>query len=152
MLTRIRIAVLLAFVGSLLATNLAFAKGSFDFLTVAGDGIPGDIRIADPALTTDWFVFADFPGGGIPAPARSPAGGYVITRYYVDRGHASAFDQLHYYPAVGLVYYDGIHGGWSEYDAKWYAARPGVRAFFESEVSRVALQEALRQRPFLRRS
>jgi hypothetical protein len=150
MRSRIRLVVLLAFVGSLLVTNIALAKGSFDFLTVAGDGIPGDIRIADPALTTDWFVFADLPGGGIPAPVHPPTGGYVVTRYYMDRGRASAFDQLHYYPDAGLVYYDGIHNGWSEYDARWYAARPGLKALFEREVSRLALQKALLRRPFTR--
>jgi hypothetical protein len=152
MLTRIRIAVLLAFAGSLLITNMAVAKGNFDFLTVSGDGVPGDLRIADPAFTKDWFVFADLPAGSIPTPANPPTGGYVITRYYVDRGQAQPFDQLHYYPAAGLVYYDGISGGWSDYDRKWYEARPGVKGLFESEVRSLALQEALRQQRFLRRS
>ncbi|MGE5072525.1 MAG: hypothetical protein ACM3MF_03780 [Anaerolineae bacterium] len=152
MFRRIRLAVLLAFAASLTATNLVFAKGNFDFITVAGGGVAGELHIVDPALTKDWFAFADLPGGAIPAPASPPSGGYVITRYYIDHGHATPFDQLHYYPDAALVYYDGIQGGWSDYDRKWYPAKSAVKELFEREVSSLALQEALRRMPFLRRS
>ena len=127
---------LLTLLLTLVLTSVAQAKGSFAFIAISGEGLNGEIRTADRNLTLDWFAFADFPGGGIDAPASPPAGGYVITRYYIDGRKPSAFDQLHYYPAAGLVYYDGLKGGSSEYDGKWYTANPVIAGAFRSALMR----------------
>ena len=46
-----------------------------------------------------------------------------------------AFDRLHYYPDTGFVYYDGLVNGSSEYDGKWYTAKPEIKTVFESALS-----------------
>jgi hypothetical protein len=152
MLIRIRISLALAVFLSLLLPTSALAKGSFAFITVSGENLGSEVRLSQSNLTTDWFAFADFQSEAVPAPKNSPQGGYVITRYYVDEGRESAFDVLHYYPAAGLVYYDGLTGGHSMYDEKWYAARPEIMAAFQTEVATASVQEAARHTLFLRRS
>jgi hypothetical protein len=64
----------------------------------------------------------------------NPGIGYEITRYYVEGSRESAFDKLHYYPETGFVYYDGIVNGSSEYDGKWYTAKPEIKTIFESAL------------------
>jgi hypothetical protein len=149
-----RVQMALAITGALLAlsTTAALAKGKFAFISVAGGSLNSEIRLYDAAVTLDWFVFADLGGGRVPAPASTPQGGYEITRYYIDGRRAVAFDHLHYYPQAGLVYYDGIVNGWSDYDGKWYQAKPGIKAIFEKDVQYAAMEEALRRLPFIRRS
>ena len=91
--------------------------------------------MTDPALTTDWSAFADFPRGSVDAPA-NPGAAYEITRYYIDQGREQAFDRLHFYPDTGFVYYDGIAGGRSEYDGKWYQAKRGIEVAFKDALVR----------------
>jgi hypothetical protein len=119
----------------LLAPLPTSAKGGFDFIAVAGPGLEEEIRITEEALTRDFFAFADFYEDRMDAPAE-PGPGYQITRYYVQGVSSVPFDQLHYYPASGFVYYDGIAGGGSsEYDGGWYTAEPGIKAEFERALS-----------------
>ena len=151
MLNRIRIALGLTAMMLLFSTYAAFAKGSFAFISVSGEGLDSDIVLRDARVTQDWFAFADLQHSIAP-PTNAPQGGYVITRYYMDGGSKSAFDRLHYYPRAGLVYYEGIVNGWSSYDRKWYQARPGIQAIFEWDVQAAAMQEALRHAAFIRRS
>ena len=139
MFARIRTALGLALLMMLALTTTALAKGNFSFIGIAGASLSSELCSSDRDLTTDWFAFADFAGGGIAAPAIPPEGGYAITRYYIDGGRESAFDQLHYYPAAGLVYYDGIVNGWSEYDRKWYAAKPQIKLVFQNALTREQL-------------
>lgn len=121
---------------------LVFAKGNFDYIAVKGPGITGEINITNPALTADFFAFADFTQGEIPPPA-DPGQGYEIVRVYVevvdDKPTDRPFDQLHYYPYTGYVFYDGLVEGASEYDGKWYAANPSA-----NEPFRAALAERAR--------
>jgi hypothetical protein len=126
--------VLLLIFGLLVPTAAAFAKGNFDYITVKGPGITGDISITNPALTQDFFAFADFSLGSIEAPA-DPGQGYQVVRMYVKGSSADPFDQLHYYPYTGYVYYDGIVNGASEYDGKWYAANPAVEGPFRDTLA-----------------
>ncbi len=134
MVPRIRTASGLALLMMLTLTTTALAKGNFSFIGISGASLNSELRTSDRGLTADWFAFADFPAGGISAPAHPPEGGYVITRYYIDAGQVAAFDRLHYYPAAGLVYYDGLVGGRSEYDGKWYAAKPEIKTAFENAL------------------
>ena len=141
MLTRIRIAIGLAVLLTLLTFLAAYAKGNFSFITIQGPDMKDPVRVTDPALTTDWFAFADFPRGAVDAPA-NPGTAYEIMRYYIDGSREQAFDRLHYYPDTGFVYYDGIVGGSSEYDGKWYPAKPGIEVTFKS-----ALVKAIQSKP-----
>jgi hypothetical protein len=88
------------------------------------------VRSTDPALTRDFLAFFDF-SDRVDVP-KEPGPGYLITRYYIDGKRETAFDQLHYYPDTGLVYYDGIVNGESEYDGEWYTANPEIKVVFES--------------------
>ena len=125
-----------------LVPTAAFAKGEFDYITVKGPGIVGEIDVTNPALTQDFFAFADFTQGEIPAPI-DPGQGYQIVRVYVEFTDSKPkdlpFDQLHYYPYTGYVYYDGVVEGSSEYDGKWYAANPAA----EAPIRNVLFQRAL---------
>lgn len=141
MFSRIRIVPGLALLLTILIFTTVDAKGNFSFITVQGPDMKAPVRVTDPALTTDWFAFADFPRGTVDAPT-SPGAAYEITRYYIDHNREQAFDRLHYYSDTGFVYYDGIVGGWSEYDGKWYAAQPGIEVTFKN-----ALVKALQARP-----
>lgn len=126
--------VLLIAFGLIIPTMIVFAKGNFDYIVVKGPGITGDISITTPALTQDFFVFADFSQGDVPPPG-DPGQGYQIVRMYVEGNSATPFDQLHYYPYTGYVYYDGLVGGSSEYDGKWYAANPAAEEPFRAVLS-----------------
>ena len=126
----------------ILVPTAAFAKGEFDYITVKGPGIVGEIDVTNPALTQDFFAFADFSQGEVPAPV-DPGQGYQIVRVYVEFTDSKPkdlpFDQLHYYPYTGYVYYDGVVEGSSEYDGKWYAANPAA----EAPIRSVLFQRAL---------
>ena len=113
------------------------AKGEFDYLLVKGPGITGEIDITDPALTHDFFAFADFSQGSIEAPS-NPGQGYQIFRIYVKDNKDQPFDQLHYYPYSGYVFYDGLLNGSSEYDGKWFAANPSANGPFRAALAKSA--------------
>lgn len=125
-------------------TTYAFAQGDFSYVTVKGPGITGEINVTNPALAADFFAFADFSKGEIPAPA-DPGQGYQIVRIYVETTDSKPkdmpFDQLHYYPytGAGYVYYDGVVEGSSEYDGKWYAANPAAEKPFRNALTQRAL-------------
>jgi hypothetical protein len=132
--TRIRIAMGLTFAAILITSITAFAKGGFSFITITGSDLKEEIRSTDPALTEDFFTFADFYRNKTSAPA-DPGVGYEITRYYIEGVGEIAFDRLHYYPETGFVYYDGIVNGSSEYDGEWYTANSEIKSIFESALS-----------------
>jgi hypothetical protein len=134
MFSRIRTALELALLLSLLTSITAFAKGSFSFITISGADLKDVVRVTDKALTIDYFAFAKFHLDRTDVPA-DPGIGYDITRYYTDGKREWAFDQLHYYPNTGFVFYDGIVGGESEYDGKWYKADPKIKPIFENTLS-----------------
>jgi hypothetical protein len=83
----------------LVPTAYARAKGDFDYVTIKGPGITGEINVTNPALTRDFLAFADFSKGEIPAPA-DPGQGYQVVRVYVEFTDSKPkdlpFDQLHY--------------------------------------------------------
>lgn len=134
MFFRIRIALGIVFLLTLATSMTAFAKGGFTFIGITGPNLKAELRVDDPALTTDFFAFANFSEDKIKAPA-DPGEGYEITRYYVDGKREIIFDRLHYYPETGLVFYDGIENGESEYDGAWYTANPGIQTAFEAVLA-----------------
>jgi len=127
----------------LVPVSVVFAKGAFDYIAINGPGISTEIDVTNPALTQDFFAFADFSKGAVPPPA-DPGQGYQVIRLYVETVNSKPadrpFDQLHYYPytGAGYVYYDGVVGGSSEYDGKWYAANPAAEAPFRDALSQRA--------------
>ncbi len=127
---------------AVLLPTVAFAKGEFDYITVKGPGIIGEIDVTNPALTQDFLAFADFTQGEVPAPA-DPGQGYQVVRVYVEftdsKPQDLPFDQLHYYPYTGYVYYDGVVNGSSEYDGKWFAANPSAEKPFRNVLFQRAL-------------
>lgn len=118
----------------LIPTAVVFAKGEFSYIIIKGPGITGEIDATTPELTQDFFAFADFSQGAITAPA-DPGQGYEIVRMYVVESKAEPFDQLHYYPYTGYVYYDGLVAGESEYDGKWYLANPSAEEPFRAVLA-----------------
>lgn len=142
MFSRIRIALVLAVFLSLLTSVTALAKGQFSFIAVTGGQLAQEVRLSDPALTQDFFTFADFYQDKAEAPD-DPGMSYEITRYYVEGHTASAFDRLHYYPETGYIYYDGIVNGSSEYDGKWYTAKPDIQKTFETALTNQNRLQAL---------
>ena len=134
MLSKTRNAFGLAVLLALTTILTVLAKGQFSFIAITGPGIDEEIRSTDSGLTTDFFAFADFYRDKVNAPAE-PGPGYQITRYYIDGNREIAFDQLHYYPGTGFVFYDGIVNGDSEYDDEWYSANPAIQTAFESAIA-----------------
>ena len=133
MFSRFRTAVGLALLLALSTSITVSAKSSFAFISITGPELKEAVRLSDPTLTADFFTFADFFRDGTEAPV-DPGIGYEITRYFVEGSRETAFDKLHYYPDTGFVYYDGIVNGSSEYDGKWYTARPNLKTIFESAL------------------
>lgn len=121
-----------------LPSTFVHVKGNFDYITIKGPGITGELNVTDPALTADFFAFADFSKGEVSPPA-DPGEGYQILRVYVvtenDKPAPTPFDQLHYYPYTGFVYYDGLVSGSSEYDGRWYAANPSAEEAFRNALA-----------------
>jgi hypothetical protein len=115
-------------------TAVVLAKGGFAYIAIKGPGLTGELNVTNPALTQDFFIFADFSKGSIEAPL-DPGQGYQVIRVYVDGTDVQPFDQLHYYPYSGYVYYDGIVNGSSEYDRKWYIANDAASAPFRAALS-----------------
>ena len=143
MFSRIRFALGFAVLLSVVTAASALAKGGFDYIAVTGANLKEEVRLTDSALTRDFFAFADFYRDKTEEP-EDPGTGYEITRYYVDGTRAVAFDQLHYYPETGFVYYDGIAGGgWSEYDDQWYIAKLEMKSTFEEALSSQVKSSAL---------
>ena|SRR5688500_2285018 len=134
MFTRIRIVIACALTALLVTPIGAFAKGGFDFITIAGSNRKESVRVTDTRLTADFFAFANFYEDKTKAPA-DPGVGYEITRHYVQSISDVVFDRLHYYPETGFVFYDGIENGESEYDEEWYTANPEIKSVFESALS-----------------
>lgn len=117
------------------------AKGGYAFITITGPDLKDTVRTSEVALTEDFFAFADFYRNRVEAPVDAGTG-YEITRYYLDGEREIAFDRLHYYPATGFMYYDGIINGSSEYDRKWYAAKPEIKSAFENALADAPIIQA----------
>jgi hypothetical protein len=145
MFYRVRVAFGVVLLVTLITATTAFAKGGFSFISITGPDLKEAVRATDLALTNDYFAFADFYQNRTDAPA-NPGTGYEVTRYYVVNSREEAFDRLHYYPETGFVFYDGLVNGSSEYDGKWYSARPEIKTAFEA-VLPGAIQPAASSKP-----
>ncbi len=116
---------------TLLPLQAASAKGRFAMLSVCGER--GDcFEVRDPSLL-DFRAFTDFSETLLGRPD-ALGESFHITRYGRDSRQEEyiAVDRLTYYaspaPERNVVFYDGLVNGRSEYDGRWYAARPEVNA------------------------
>ena len=128
------LSVLLLIVLLFAGVTTAQAKGAMP-VRIEGPGLPAaGIELTDPA---DYEALAmgslpDFFSAADPVPAYRK--GYTIQRFWVDEttGQERVFDDLIYYPdpagGRGIVYYVGIHDGWSEYDDHWFYAASAADA------------------------
>lgn len=122
---------LLLVLALLIPTAIAYAQSEFDYIVIKGPGITGDINVSNPLFTQDIFAFADFSKGSIDPPA-DPGAGYQIVRMVAEGSKGVPYDQLHYYPYTGYVYYDGIINGFSENGTQWYIANPAIEEPFRA--------------------
>ena len=135
-----KIFTILLVLGLLAIPTAALANGDFTYLLVKRHGITGEIILTNPALTTDFFAFADFTQGEVTPPA-DPGQGYDIVRIYIvdvdGKPTAQAFDQLLYFPYTdaGYVYYVAVAEGTSEYTGKWFAANPSADEPFRAVLA-----------------
>lgn len=118
----------------LIPTVVAYAQGEFDYIVIRGPGITEDMNVSNPVLTQGYFAFADFSKGSIDPPTQ-PGVGFQVVRMNAEGSKGVPYDQLHYYPYTGYVYYDGIVNGFSEYGGKWYAANPAIKEPFLSALA-----------------
>ena len=128
----------------LLAVHPVLAKGPFTSLIVSGGELTHELEIREPGLL-EFFSFADYYAARLPQPPENAdnllAQAYVIKRYGQDdrNGRLVQFDSLHFLPAKGdkpgLVYYDGVFNGSSEYDKKWYRANSEANAAFQRLIN-----------------
>lgn len=125
---------LFAVLAFLIPTTAVLADGTFDYIVIKGPGITVEINVSDPVFTQDFFAFADFSQGSIDPPAE-PGSGYQIVRMRVEGSKGIPFDQLHYYPYTGYVYYDGIVNGFTEDGGKWYVANPAIEGPFRAVLA-----------------
>ena len=114
-------------------TTVVFADGQFDYIVIRGFGIMEDINVSNPLLRS-MDAFADFSKGSVNPPA-DPGIGYQVVRMYAEASKGVPYDQLHYYPDSGYVYYDGIVNGFSEDGTKWYVANPAVEKPFRAALA-----------------
>ena len=136
--------ILLIVIGTLAPVSTS-AQGSFTLLIMRGGGLDVELEITDPALL-GFFSLSDFPNTRLPAPPADPEGllaqAYEITRYTGDSQTVEPvpYDKLRYMPGAanvpGLVFYDGLIAGTSEYDNAWFQADPAAEAVLEAILDR----------------
>lgn len=122
----------LALLLAALLVPAALAKGPPDKLTISGPGLDGEVEVTDRELLAEigFGALEDFnenQRSGIAEP--SVGEGYTLVRALRNpNGTYQPWDQAHYYPnpgGRGYIFYDGLVGpNTSEFDGKWYHARP----------------------------
>lgn len=128
-----KIYILLLLLLFVIPTTAVFADGQFDYIVIRGFGIMEDINVSNPLLRS-MDAFADFSKGSANPPA-DPGIGYQVVRMHTEASKGVPYDQLHYYPDSGYVYYDGIVNGFSEDGTQWYVANPAVEKPFRAALA-----------------
>lgn len=102
------------------------AKGPVDRIILTGPTIEGELILTDTAVVhpLSMAMLEDFMAGALDEPADLGDVYYELERQYeLPTGEYQTFDRVKYYPS-GYVFYMGIENGWSEYDDKWFPAKP----------------------------
>ncbi|MAS37890.1 MAG: hypothetical protein CL610_28095 [Anaerolineaceae bacterium] len=124
----------------LLLTALpVWAKGQSDRIVLTGPTIDGEVIVSNPQMVAllsmgrleDFNQRVDQPALTEDAPY------YELERQYeIPAGRFQTFDRVRYYPVEGTqpsyIHYLGIVNGSSEYDNRWFMARPQARVAFET--------------------
>jgi hypothetical protein len=110
--------------------STAHAKGPADRIIISSPLLAEDMVLTDRDSITEISManLENFEAGSIDEPA-GLTDGYTLERQYEETsGNFRSFDRVVYYPDpagdLGYVFYDGIVNGSSEYDHRWYRARP----------------------------
>ncbi len=136
----IMVALLAAFVPA------AQAKGASDRIIITSPALDEEVIVTDRAIT-DWLSMAsleNIEAGSIAEPTGLGEGYTLDRQFETAPDQYQSFDSAVYYPDpggdLGYVYFKGITNGSSEYDGKWYRARPGGDA-----AMKMVLADALPQ-------
>ena len=110
-----------------------FAKGPVDRIIVTGPTLDEELILTDTAVIhpLSMAMLEDFLAGALDEPEDAGDVYYELERQYErSADNFVTFDRVRYYP-TGYVFYVGIENGWSEYDDKWFYAKP------EAEIAMV---------------
>jgi hypothetical protein len=111
----------------------ARAKGPADKAILTGPGLDGaglEITDLDVLTALGFGSLESFERGGLPMPSTIAGTYYELVRYLKEGDGFIAWDRLRYYPQpadqAGYIFYVGLESDdmWSEFDGKWYTARP----------------------------
>ena len=111
------------------------AKGPADRIIVTGPTIAGEMLLTLPETNylLSFAVMEDFSAGAVDEPVSAGSTFYEMERQFLTNdGDFQTFDRSRFYPESGYVFYVGVEDGWSEYDNKWFHARPEARELIEA--------------------
>lgn len=130
MRTRIGLALMLVALVALALPGLAGAKGPAGRIVIVGPGLDGAVELVNDAPLLGSLSMGMLENFLRPVdPPAYPRPGFELTRYFeTNTGQYVPFDTVVYHPAPdgepGLIYYDGMVNGSSEYDGRWFAVNP----------------------------
>ena len=128
--------ILVFVIGSITAfSTYASPEGDFAYITVAGQGLAGELTLTSDIFVKEYFAFANFDENRIDPPADYDKNfGFEISRYRIVDGKAKAFDKLYYYPDQGYVYYAAAEVELPYLD-QWYTVNPEMEAPFRAALA-----------------
>jgi hypothetical protein len=110
--------------------STAHAKGPADRIVISSPLLAEDMVLTDrdTLIQISMANLENFEAGSIEPPTGLTAG-YTLDRQFAESpGKFRSFDRVVYYPDpagdLGYVFYEGIVNGSSEYDGRWFRARP----------------------------
>jgi hypothetical protein len=123
----------------LLAVLPVNAKGQASRIILTGPSLEGDKVLTQPLLVSALSMgsLEDFLTGAIEEPVDKGETYYDLERQFqVSTDKFQTIDRVRFYPGEGsqpgYVYYLGLENGWTEYDEKWFFARPEATAAFKT--------------------
>lgn len=138
---------LLVFLLVLAGIYTVAAKGVFQKVDITTESDEA-VTITDPVLLEglSMGILMDLGRGPIDPP-EEVGERFELIRYFGDgEGKYKAFDLVHFYtdPAggTGYIYYDGLEGGWSEFDDNWYQVTEAGAEAMETVITEYLTDEA----------
>lgn len=112
----------------------AQAKGPANRIVLTGPNLETPIFLTEPEIIgrLSFGSFEDFLAGAVDEPA-DPGDYFELERQFeLENDKFQTFDKVRFYPDPGLIHYLGIVNGWTEYDDRWYPARPEAAVAFRT--------------------
>jgi hypothetical protein len=129
--------------------SAAHAKGPADRIVISSPLLAEDMVLTDrdTLVQISMANLENFEAGSIEAPAGLTAG-YTLDRQFEESpGKFRSFDRVVYYADpggdLGYVFYEGIVNGSSEYDGRWFRARPAGDAAMRMIIDHTLPQPTL---------